>query len=174
MGKCASKQQLHHRELLHQQKYNWTDKSNGRTVNGKNTRSSISEQSIFLLIENEVIQFISSCFVLFNCICLFVLNGVCVCMCNWASGQCISMVSSFFKCVWNYARGALILSTLYLHSISFFVYNLNLITKTVQTELMLIDKWNFFHFLFLSFFLYALFCLNKWIGCMHRWAQTQS
>ncbi|XP_055315772.1 putative uncharacterized protein DDB_G0277255 isoform X19 [Sitodiplosis mosellana] len=53
MGKCASKQQLHHRELLHQQKYNWNDKSNGRTVNGKNTRSSISEQSIFLLIENE-------------------------------------------------------------------------------------------------------------------------
>ncbi|XP_031629004.1 uncharacterized protein LOC116344361 isoform X3 [Contarinia nasturtii] len=53
MGKCASKQQLHHREFL-QPKYNWSDKSNGRTtVNGKKTRSSISEQSIFLLIENE-------------------------------------------------------------------------------------------------------------------------
>lgn len=56
MGKCASKQQLHHREFL-QSKYNWNDKSNGRTVNGKNTRSSISEHSIFLLIENEVIPF---------------------------------------------------------------------------------------------------------------------
>lgn len=51
MGKCASKQELHHRELLHQQ-YNWNDKSNGR-----NSRSSVSEQSIFLLIENEVISF---------------------------------------------------------------------------------------------------------------------
>lgn len=54
MGKCASKQQLHHR---HQQKYNWNDKSNGRAVSGQNTRSSVSEQSIFLLIENEVILF---------------------------------------------------------------------------------------------------------------------
>lgn len=57
MGKCASKQQLHHREFLHQQKYNWKDKSNGRATNVKRARSSISEQSIFLLIKNEVISF---------------------------------------------------------------------------------------------------------------------
>lgn len=78
MGKCASKQQQqqqeqqqqklkahrsgfhqrnHHHELLQQQIFNVYKKNNGRTVCSDSTRSSISEQSIFLLIENEVMPF---------------------------------------------------------------------------------------------------------------------
>lgn len=71
MGKCASKQhqqQLRahtsgfhqrncHQELFQQQIFNAYKKNNGQAVDFDATRSSISEQNIFLLIENEVILF---------------------------------------------------------------------------------------------------------------------
>lgn len=72
MGKCASKQQQQqqlkahssgfhqrnrHQELLQQQIFNVYKKNNKRTVGADASRSSISEQSIFLLIENEVMPF---------------------------------------------------------------------------------------------------------------------
>lgn len=165
MGKCASKQQLHHRELLHQQ-YNWNDKSNGRTVNGKNTRSSISEQSIFLLIENEVIPFyqvVSYCSIaivyLFCCVNVYVRVGMVSKRTNWMNKERerISMKSSFFN-EWNDARSVLVLSSMCLYSISLVVYNLALITKTSkQNWCSSINEIYFFLYFFVAFFPFFFF-----------------
>lgn len=71
MGKCASKQQQqqlkantsgfhqrnYHHDLFQQQIFNEYVENDEATAGADTTRSSISEQNIFLLIENEVMPF---------------------------------------------------------------------------------------------------------------------
>lgn len=122
MGKCASKQQQqqlkantsgfhqrnYHHDLFQQQIFNEYIEKNEATAGADATRSSISEQSIFLLIENEVMPFyqLAQSFI-FACSTLFFHSF-------FYMGKS-GMSRVFFHFVWFTVR--VTLSTIFVHTV---------------------------------------------------------